>query len=100
MENQTEQALTQEAQRPQPIETVEDMGNLVLRWFQNRHQQVSQLRNVPDHDTQEITDQDTGEVFTLEGETLKAFKMGLAVAQTIFIDPPFQVLDSEEEPTA
>lgn len=100
MENQTEIALEQEAQRPQPIETVEAMGNLVLQWFQNRHQQVSQLRNVPDHDAQEITDQDTGEVFTLEGEKLKAFKMGLAVAQTIFIDPPFQVIDSEEEPTA
>lgn len=100
MENQTEQALTEEAQRPQPIESVEDMGNLVLRWFQNRHQQISQLLNVPDHDSQEVTDLDTGEVFILEGEKLKAFKMGLAVAQSRFSEPPFQVLDSEEEPTA
>lgn len=83
--------------QPQPIETVEQMANLVMDWLQNRHAQLNHLREIPDSEKLEVADEDTGEVLVLEGDLRRTFLMGLAVAQTIFIDPPFKVAEVDDE---
>lgn len=83
--------------QPQPIQTVEQMANLVMDWLQNRHAQLSHLREIPDTEKLEVTDEDTGEVLVLEGDLRRTFLMGLAVAQTIFIEPPFKVQEVEDD---
>lgn len=90
MSNQNNQA------QPQPIESLEQMANLVVDWLQNRHNQLNHLRDIPETEKLAVEDQDTGETLELEGQLRKVFLMGVAVAQTIFLEPPFKVVDDEE----
>ena len=84
---------------PKPFESVADMGAVVVDWFRNCHQQLSALQQLPEAMLPEIVDQDTGEVHKLTDAEVKVFKMGIAVAQSIISDLPFQVI-TQDEPTA
>lgn len=81
------------------IVTLEQMGDVVTRWFTNRHMQLDAIQKVPAGDTLQAFDESTGEIINFEGEQRTAFLLGVQVAQSIFREPPFSVVTGSDEPT-
>lgn len=93
--------MTQENQQTQaqsqPIQNLEQMANLVIDWMENKHRKLNHIRDIPDTEKMVVEDQDTGEEIDLQGELRKVFLMGIAVAQTEFLEPPFKVVSDDED---
>lgn len=92
MENQEQQA--------PGFESVEHLGNTVIEWFYNRHQQLDMLINAPEGIMTDIQDTETGELIPLQGDVRKAYLAGLAQAQEVFNNLPFKVITQDDQQDA
>ncbi|EOD9945393.1 hypothetical protein ACN94T_002566 [Acinetobacter baumannii] len=89
--------MTQPTQLPNEIQSAQHMGQIILDWLHNRQAYLTHLREIPDTEKLEVTDEDSGEVINLEGPQRSAFFMGIAVAQHAFLELPFQAVDVPDD---
>ncbi len=89
----------QEQQQP-GFTSIEHFGNTVIDWFHNRHQQLDMLINAPEGLMTALEEVESGRQIALEGDVLIAYRAGLARAQEVFNNLPFQVITQDDQQDA
>lgn len=81
-------------QEPQtPSQDLSQFIELVMKWHFQKISEIDHISRIPESETLEITDEDSGEVHNLEGKEREAFLQGLLVAKSMFMQLPFQPIE-------
>lgn len=76
-----------------PIESVSDLAGLIFGWHQNRIQRLQQMMEIPEDAVVQYGDKE----YTLAGDLLIAYQIGLTVAMSEFRRLPFYADVNEPE---
>lgn len=93
-QDQAEEATSQPAPVNGSIQTVDEFGDLLFSWHNKQVATVRHFLEVPAGTEVQVGDK---EEITLDGDTLKGYKLGLELALYYLSTLPFDYISGEEE---
>lgn len=76
-----------------PVTSVDAMVGLLAAWNHKQLKLLNHMKEIPEGSEVEVEDS----TIKLEGDTLKAYKLGLSVGQELLGKLPFQIIPEMED---
>lgn len=76
-----------------PVTSVDAMVGLLAAWNHKQLKLLNHMKEIPEGSEVEVEDS----TIKLEGDTLKAYKLGLSVGQELLGKLPFQIIPETED---